>query len=581
MNYFFTILFFITYISGSLAQTNISTIDKLNSDFFNLYDQDLEKAFQIAKQALNASRKVKYAAGEGGALYRIGIYYDIKMKSDSARVYLFKGIEKLKTTKAYADLGDAYNNLGAHYYYQFDYKKAIQAHNDAITTFKLAKEKEGISKALNNIGICYKNLGDFKRARITYNKSLEMGRDHNDSLMISIANASISGLFIETKQLDSALFYNEKSERFVPKNDNYTRITIWFSRGEIYKSMGKFQSAEIAYLYGLDIAQSTSNLERIQYFFKSLAELKEVQYDYKSSLNWYKKYDSLRDLMYNKDKNDFLASYEKKFKLSEKEQAIKQKNIQLLKAKNEGIEQQNKIQLGIILILILITLSTVFFLAFRLKKRNHEIAQQKLKETDLLSRELHHRIKNNLQLVSSLLTIELHHISGKDKEKVNKIKDSLQIIARLHGKLYESKKWEKIKLSEIMDELKLQSIHLLPGLSIKLNIHDKYVDLNAGISLGIIINELITNSLKHAFPAVTNPEISISIEELNGKLLLNYSDNGTGLSISKEPNSSFGSELLSILLNKIGRNLKVNGEKGFNLQTELTIPYYTDENSVN
>jgi two-component sensor histidine kinase len=80
---------------------------------------------------------------------------------------------------------------------------------------------------------------------------------------------------------------------------------------------------------------------------------------------------------------------------------------------------------------------------------------------------------------------------------------------------------------------------------------------------------------------VTNPEISISIEELNGKLLLNYSDNGTGLSISKEPNSSFGSELLSILLNKIGRNLKVNGEKGFNLQTELTIPYYTDENSVN
>ena len=157
MKKFFLVLF-VSFIFAVNCQINKSQIDAWNATFYKTYDQDLDKAFLIAKRALKESRKIKYIAGEGGALYRMGIYYDIKMKSDSARIFLFNGIDKLKQTTAYSDLGDAYNNLGAHYYYQFEYNKAISAHRDAIRYFKRAKEREGISKALNNIGICYKNL---------------------------------------------------------------------------------------------------------------------------------------------------------------------------------------------------------------------------------------------------------------------------------------------------------------------------------------------------------------------------------------------------------------------------------------
>ena len=442
-NFFFGL--FVSCIFGVNCQINKSQIDNWNATFYETYDQDLDKAFLLAKRALKESKKINYIAGEGGALYRIGIYYDIKMKSDSARIFLFNGIEKLKKTTAYSDLGDAYNNLGAHYYYQFEYNKAISAHRDAIQYFNRANKREGISKALNNIGICYKNLGNLDLAKSTYKQSLALGIKYNDSLMISIANASISGLFIELKELDSALIYNIRSELVVPRNDNYTRITIWFSRGEIYKGMGRFLQAEKAYKVGLDLAVKSSNNERIQYFYKSLAELKENQNLFKESIEWYKKYDSLRDFMYNTERNDFMAKYENKFKLTEKEQSIKQKNIQLLQAKNRSTEQQNKIQIGVIIILILIALSIILFLAFRLKRRNHEIAKRKLNETDLLSRELHHRIKNNLQLVSSLLTIELNHLVGNDKTKLIKVKDSLHVIGRLHEKLFESKKWDGYK----------------------------------------------------------------------------------------------------------------------------------------
>jgi two-component sensor histidine kinase len=573
------ILICFLFCLNCFGQSNKAKIDKWNAVFFETYDQDLEKAFQIAKMALKESQKLNYIAGKGGALYRMGIYYDIKLRSDSARIYLFKGIRILKKTNAFADLGDALNNLGAHYYYQFEYKKAISAHQEAITYFNRANQPEGASKALNNIGICYKNLGKLNLAKSTYNQSLALGIKYNDSLMISIANASISGLFIELKELDSALIYNVKSELFVPENDNYTRITIWFSRGEIYKEMGRFFEAEKAYQFGLNLAEKSSNNERIQYFYKSLAQLNESRNQFNESIQWYKKYDSLRDLMYNTERNDFLTKYEKKFKLAEKEKFIKQKDILLLKAKNRSTEQQNKIQVGIIVILILIALSIILYLAFRLKRRNHEIAKRMLNETDLLSRELHHRIKNNLQLVSSLLTIELNHLVGNDKNKLTKVKDSLQVIARLHEKLFESKKWEKIKLSEILVEIKNQSTKLLPSLNIKLEFEDKLLDINAGISLGIVINELITNSMKHAFFQIENPSITIIIKEIKDKLELTYIDNGNGFDSSIE-NSSFGSELLSLLLKKIGSNTKISGQNGFELTSQLTIQFYSNENHI-
>lgn len=567
----FVLFCFLLGLNG-LGQSNKAKIDKLNAVFFETYDQDLEKAFQIAKKALKESQKLNYLAGKGGALYRIGIYYDIKLRSDSARINLFKGIRILKKTNAFADLGDALNNLGAHYYYQFEYKKAISAHQEAITYFNRANQPEGASKALNNIGICYKNLGKLDLAHSTYKKSLALGIKHRDSLMISIAHASISGLYIELNKLDSALFYNVLSERFIPKNDNYTLITIWFSRGEIYKELSLYKEAERAYKKGLKIAVQTSNKERIQYFYQSIAKLKELQNEYKESIIWYNKYDSLRDFMYNKDRNDFMAKYEKKFKLAEKEQSIKQKNIQLLK-------QKNNTQIALIIIILLITMSTILFLAFRLKKRNHEIAKNKLEETDLLSRELHHRIKNNLQLVSSLLTIELNHLQGGDKEKLIRIKDSLQVIAKLHEKLYESKKWEKIRLSEILDELKSQSTKLLPSLKMNLDFDDKLFDINSGITLGIILNELVTNSLKHAFREIESPQITIFISERDGKLELNYSDNGKGFEHETNKNS-FGSELLTILLKKIGLNSRFTTQNGFNLFSQLTIPYSKYENHI-
>ena len=300
------------FIYGGMAQSKQS-IDKMNESFFDLYDTDLDMAYDLSVKALKQSRKIGYQEGEGAALYRIGIVHDIQLHADSARVYLIQGIKKLKGTKSYSELGNAYNNLGAHYYYQFDYNAAIQAHKTAIYYFKRTKEPGGASRALNNIGICYKNLKLPEKALQTYLEALELGEDLKDSMTMAIANASISGWYLEKNDLNNALKYNLLSSRFVGKKDNYTLITILFSRGEILMKMKRLKESEATYNKGMTIAISTKNYERLQYFYKSLAELKRRQNKTNEAFYYLSEYDSLRDEMYNRDRNEFMAKYEKKY----------------------------------------------------------------------------------------------------------------------------------------------------------------------------------------------------------------------------------------------------------------------------
>ena len=118
---------------------------------------------------------------------------------------------------------------------------------------------------------------------------------------------------------------------------------------------------------------------------------------------------------------------------------------------------------------------------------------------------------------------------------------------------------------------------MLPDLKINLDFEDKLLDINAGISLGIVVNELITNSMKHAFFQIENPSITILLKENEGKLELIYLDNGIGFDTAIG-SSSFGSELLSVLLKKIGSDTKITGQNGFNLTSKLNIQFYSNEN---
>lgn len=561
--------YFLSITSCIDAQTN-SFIDKLNDRFFELYDSDSDKAFDISLRALKLSKKYRYKKGEGGALYRIGIIHDIRMNSDSARIYLLKGISLLKQTNAYAELGNAFNNLGAHYYYQFDYYSAIQSHKKAIRYFKISNEPGGASRALNNIGICYKNLNLQDKALDTYHQSLKLGRELNDSMTIAISYASISGLYIEKSEFEEALKYNLLSEIAVGEKDNYTLITILFSRGEILMKMGRLNESEKAFETGKKLAEKTKNIERLQYFYKSLSELRRAQNRTDESFEYLAIYDSLRDEMYNRDRNEFMAEYEKKFELSEKELETTKERLKRKQVQEKLTTSSRNLTGALILIVALLTLIALISYALKQRKEKNESDRKRIEEINLLSRELHHRIKNNLQLVASMLSIETRELDTDTKERIHNVINAMQMMSRIHESLYAESGWDRIGLTELMETLKLQGESLKNDLRCELDSPDLNIDLNTGISIGLLINELMTNSVKHAFKDTEQPVIKVIITAQKDHLILTYSDNGVGLLTNESSKQSFGGKFLNALCRKLGGELEVRNEDGYFAQLKIT-----------
>lgn len=582
MRFLIFILFLVHY--GFVFSQSRKEIDLLNKQFFELYDKDLSKANRYAQNALKKSRIIHYKEGEGAALYRVGIVYDIEMKADSARLYLLKGIQVLKQTEAYEELGDAYNNLGAHYYYQFEYKKAIEVHELAINYFNKAGNVSGANRALNNIGICYKNLGDLNKALATYERTYKLGLKQNDSSTIALSLASISGLFEQKKEWKKALEYNYNSEKWIPKEENYTRITVLFTRGEILRKQHLLIESEKAYAEGLALSMATGNIERAQYFLRSMALLNKELGKVDVAFRLYEQYDSLRDEMYRKDKNEFIEASEQKFKVADKElqrlKAVESKQ----KAEQELEKNQRKLVVAGAVILFFAALSFLAYRANSLKKKRIQLAQERLEESEMLSKELHHRIKNNLQMVASLISIESRKADAEVKNRLQGIIETLQVMSNIHEKLYGTAQWDSVRISTLFETIREQGIGLLPHAEISIDSIDGTIDLDSAISLGIILNEWMTNSIKHAFGNTEHPKIQFGLKKNVNTLMLLYSDNGTSNENSEiiQAENGFGTKIISILLRKLNGELSILKENGY--QIKIVFDRYTYEaieNSTN
>ncbi|MBM4242004.1 MAG: response regulator [Euryarchaeota archaeon] len=210
-----------------------------------------------------------------------------------------------------------------------------------------------------------------------------------------------------------------------------------------------------------------------------------------------------------------------------------------------------------------------------------KIAEEKIKdslrEKEMLLAEIHHRVKNNLQVILSLLRLQSRYI--KDNEALEIFKETqnrVRSIALVHEKLYQSKDLEKINFSDYV-QIFTEDLFYFYGTdpnSVKLRINVEEISLNieTAILLGLIINELVTNSLKHAFSHGKNGEINIEIhsdEEDNFTLIV--SDNGVGLPeyINTEKTDTFGLQLVKYLTKRIKGHIDLDRSQGTRFKITL------------
>lgn len=203
--------------------------------------------------------------------------------------------------------------------------------------------------------------------------------------------------------------------------------------------------------------------------------------------------------------------------------------------------------------------------------------QSSLIEKEILLREIHHRVKNNLQTISSLLDLQAESISDpKSLEAFRSSQSRIRSMALIHERLYKSENLSRIKACEYIKNLTeyLESTFIAQSGSIELKteVEDIYLSLDVAIPCGLIINELVSNAMKYAFSGRKNGKLFVQFRIYNTKYLkLIVKDNGIGISVKTEnESSSLGLQLVGLLVKQINGNLTLDNSNGTTF--EITFP---------
>jgi len=192
-------------------------------------------------------------------------------------------------------------------------------------------------------------------------------------------------------------------------------------------------------------------------------------------------------------------------------------------------------------------------------------------EKDTLLKEIHHRVKNNLQIVYSMLNMQSRQVDNKSARKVlSEGKTRVMAMALIHKVLYESENLDKVDLTDYLNSLlcNIKNVYNNEDRNIEVNVmvKDILLNLDLAIPLGLILNELLTNSYKHAFINRDSGCIYVSIEMKNGRYYFEYKDNGVGLdNVNIESYQSLGMRLVNRLASQINAEAILKSNNGIEL----------------
>jgi two-component sensor histidine kinase len=231
-------------------------------------------------------------------------------------------------------------------------------------------------------------------------------------------------------------------------------------------------------------------------------------------------------------------------------------------------------------ILVMLVVTALVYRLYRNKqKANKEIneknraLEQLVKDKEWLVKEIHHRVKNNFHIVASLLEIQSSYL--KNKEALSAIKESqhrIHSMSIIHQKLYQSDTLSTIHMPEYIYELVeylRESYAIRENIGFSLQIENIELNHASAITLGLILNEAITNAIKYAFARTKNGKISISLSHISdSQILLSIADNGRGLPIDFDSKlgASMGMELLRGLTDDLGGSFSIETNEGTHIK---------------
>lgn len=406
---------------------------------------------------------------------------------------------------------------------------------------------------------------------------------------------------------NTALAYTNKGDykNAIPllKNDVYYSLKVsdhesaFNSYSLLTKCYIEMGNIPLARKYADSAIVLNEKIGRPKFNLKTLlmeAELLDEEGRHHASAEKYRMYISLKDSITNNEKELQLINEQVALDIQKKDLQIIEKNQQLQNSEVSAAKQRAfRAYLMAGLVILMVVIAFLFYTNNSSKKREYELAQKNeqiqtqnklieasLKEKDMLLREIHHRVKNNLQIISSVLNLQADKINDtKLKEILSEIKLRISSIALTHQMLYQRSSLSHVQLNEYLQNLSLQISQSFDNEHIQIRFENKTADLKIGIDLaiplGLLINEIITNAYKHAFVGMDGGKIDVLVNTTGNEIEVIIRDNGKGLPKGYEQMienpSTLGFELISILSDQIRADLNLTNNNGAQFKLKFRV----------
>lgn len=525
---------------------------------------------------------------------------------------------------------DAYRLIGEIFYKLNNYKKALDYHKIALNICKKSGKKERIynlktalgldflllkeydkslelfkqilkeissddspeyAAVLNKIGRTYLWMKNYEQAMDFCDEALHYFSKTQDNKRKADIYNDIARIYYETGNFKKAVEFNLKAVEYRSKNKNISLVgSSYRNLGDIYRDIGEYNEAIAYYKKALGAVYGLNELELTQYVQEKMAKTYTALNKSGLALQSYEEYLNIYKLLYRENlqaemlNEQFTASINS----MEKENNILRKNNLNLE---KEVDLKQKEQQYLILVLIFASAMLLSLLYNYLQNRGYsaklqrevllktkklnesqDVLQKIVDEKTVLLEEVRHRVRNNLQVVSSIL--RMMHSSNSDeniKQYIQQYSTRIFVLAQVHISVSKEDTHSVQLLGfiiSIRDNLLSNFSSQSNKIDFKIALREDFININYAIPLGMICNELISNSIIHAFREGQECEISLKYYRKENENVLEYSDNGVGLPLNFDISTckSYGLKMVYFQTKQLGGNYEIDSSKGFHFK---------------
>ncbi len=564
-----------------------------------LFDS-IEMSLRYAQEALVLAERIEDGPGISTALNQLAMACEIKGALPQALDLYQRAFDRDQRRRDFQEASQVLVNMAEACQFANDKAQSVIIYERALAHAQQNGLWDQLSSICNDLGAVFQEMGEYKKAKKIYALALSIPQLSVDNRARARSLENLGFLHSLGPAKDTAcLMLVEAVQIYASLNMDIEVFQAKLSLGQVHVERGRIDEAEMvitgmidcepghippAYLAKAQLILATIRTHQAKYdeaiallddgfdmvrnvdigglkadYMQQYAKVYGHLHQYRSALDYTNQRLSLIDTLNRMDRLDLEREMRAEFHVREQEAALEASHQQEVQ---ERREKQWMLVLLIISFVLILLISVFAVSKTRLNRmlidKNHLI-DRSLQEKKLLIREIQHRVRNNLQIISSLLSLQVRSSKGEESRMaLLKGQRRVDAIALVYKNIYRSDKITGVEVTEYIEMLSQMLRRAHPQINIETEVDPVILDVDVLVPIGLIINELMNNTIQYSLGNETGGRIKISLKEVEDFMELLLEDNGRGLSLEElQAINESGFKLINAYLQKLHGSIRI------------------------